>query len=540
MYSNQLFQPTSMEKCLLCDSQKLITSKVFKVYIPRLMPKISFSTPVVVNKPVSKSLLNNEVSDVKSEIETANHLVCKTMTDYRSWHFGQIYKMTHSDSQTETEVVPEGAPGGSPFGPVNHDGEHMTGRVIVEERDNEDLVVSKGYKDPLAINGVSRPLSWSNSVKKQKHDHLKDSRGDGHPPQPHKPHVHPIKKPFQFFNVKYEELNNINIKFGKEMVGTFISGDLNDFRILHIPDVIPQEHDYSGSSPKDIVYEEIEVEQDQGYPEQGSGQSEDVDFSGGIPEDSHYTDFSIDSKPKDNPYSRTKEEQYDTTDPDYVKKDPGDPEPQTVEEDNIDEEERELTEDKAYQTDGEINVVAIDPGHGGSTIGASANGLNEQDVVLDIGIKLKSELESRGYKVVMSRTTNVNVSFERRVRVGYNNGADIFVSLHNNAASSTSAKGTETLYNPESKYSKQLAGYVQNQFINNLPYPMNENRGLKARTGLAVLNWAKGLGDIPAILTETGFISNPDTNQLLRKDEIRETIAKSIADGIDGYKQSVS
>ena len=540
MYSNQLFQPTSMEKCLLCDNNKLITSKVFKVYIPRLMPKITFSVANESKDDVPKKLLQNDVSDVKAKINTANHLTCKTMTDYRSWHFGQIYKMTKSDSQTETEVVEEGAPGGDAFGTVNHNNDHITGEVVVEKRDNDDLVVTKGYKDPFEINGQSRPLSWSNSAKKQKHDHLKDSRGDGHPPQPHVPHVHPIKKPFQFINVKYEELNNINIQFGKEMVGTFISGDLNDFRILHIPDVIPQEHDYSGQSPEEIEYEEVTVEKDKGYPEQGSTQTEDFEFSGGIPEDSHYTDFSIDTKPKDNPYSRTKEEQYDTTDPDYTKKDPGDPEPQTVEEDNIDEGERELTEDKAYQTDGEINVVAIDPGHGGTTIGASANGLNEQDVVLDIGIKLKSELESRGYKVVMSRTTNVKVPFERRVRVGYNNGADIFVSLHNNAASSSSAKGTETLYNPESKYSKQLASYVQNQFINNLPYPMNENRGLKTRTDLAVLNWAKGLGDIPAILTETGFISNPDTNQLLRKDEIRETIAKSIADGIDGYKQSVS
>lgn len=226
MFNNKQYEVTSMEKCVLLDAKKHITSKEFNIRIPRLMPKLPFTPPTSWTETTGKSNLLNKV-EINSTVKMSNYLNSKSMTDYRSWIFGQIYKMSHSEGVTDTEIVPE-------------DGSFTVSPAPT--RTYPEILY------PLKLNGIEpRPASWNFISMDLTHDHLYTGHVGTpqirHLPAPHSKHAHPITKPFQFFNVKYEELNNREIKFGKEMVGCFISGDLNDFRINHIPDVIPMEGD---------------------------------------------------------------------------------------------------------------------------------------------------------------------------------------------------------------------------------------------------------------------------------------------------------
>jgi hypothetical protein len=252
MFNNEYFEPTSIEKCILLTPRAHITSKEFEISIPRLMPKLEKLPPITKNEPTNESSHVLNKTSMAKNVSTANFLKAKAMTDYRSWMFGQIYKMTHSHCITETEVVPVGGSYAKP--PFKERVDEMETSEVTSPsptiKTSPPAIRNAVVKDlpdfvfkPFEQNGVSRPINFPFSSMDLKHDHLVDSRGDGHPPQPHRKHVHPIIKPFQFFNVKYEGLNDRVIKYGHEMIGCFVSGDLNDFRIMHIPDIIPMKGD---------------------------------------------------------------------------------------------------------------------------------------------------------------------------------------------------------------------------------------------------------------------------------------------------------
>lgn len=226
MFNNNDFNVTNIEKCNLVSPQSHITEKNFKVRIPRLMPKIEMAPPVEKEISTGKNLIKNKVN-VKEKIESTNYIEAKSMTDYRSWMFGQIYKMSHSLGVTETEITPIS-------------GNHQTN--IFEERVDKNDEPDFIFK-PYEKYKIKRPISFNAASTFLKHNHLIHSTEGPHGELPHESHAHDINKPFQFFNVKFEELNNRVIKFGKELIGVFISGDLNDFRIIHIPEMIPQKGD---------------------------------------------------------------------------------------------------------------------------------------------------------------------------------------------------------------------------------------------------------------------------------------------------------
>ena len=172
--------------------------------------------------------------------------------------------------------------------------------------------------------------------------------------------------------------------------------------------------------------------------------------------------------------------------------------------------------------------IAIDPGHGGTDPGAvGPTGLKEKDVNLQIALKLKAKLEAQGHTVVMTRDKDETVSLENRVNKANNANADIFVSIHCNAAENPDAKGTETYHYPESSKGKKLATEVQKKLVKALE---TTDRGVKEGT-YYVLKHTK----MPAILTEVAFISNPSEEEMLKKDETREKAAQAIKEGIDTY-----
>ncbi|GEM_PF-1375038 len=186
---------------------------------------------------------------------------------------------------------------------------------------------------------------------------------------------------------------------------------------------------------------------------------------------------------------------------------------------------------------GASKIIAIDPGHGGSDPGALGPNLTrEKDITLKVGLKVRDLLQSYGYSVVMTRTGDYRLSEDlstdllKRAQVANDNNADLFVSIHNNSASSPAATGTETfVHNSQTSSSDayKLASNIQNKLIGALALP---NRGVKY-ADFSVLRNTK----MPAVLTELAFINNPKEEALLITDEFQNKAAKAIVDGILGY-----
>lgn len=155
-------------------------------------------------------------------------------------------------------------------------------------------------------------------------------------------------------------------------------------------------------------------------------------------------------------------------------------------------------------------IVVIDIGHGGSDAGAVGNGLKEKDINYNQGMALFKLLEADpNIKVYMTREQDVYPTLQFRSQLANDIQADLFVSLHNNSAASH-VVGTETLYFPSTtdQTSKNIANLVQNKIIQ---YCGTVNRGIKARSDLYVLKTT----NMPAILIETGFISNATEAHLI-------------------------
>lgn len=172
--------------------------------------------------------------------------------------------------------------------------------------------------------------------------------------------------------------------------------------------------------------------------------------------------------------------------------------------------------------------IAIDPGHGGRDPGADGpSGLLEKDITLKVGLKVRALLESYGYTVVMTRTTDTYVSLQERCDIANNSGADLFVSIHNNSFSDPSANGTETFSYYSHDAGGQVARSIQSELVSALGL---RNRGTKTSDFYVLRNT-----NMPAALTELAFISNPREEALLNTDDFQNKAAKAIVDGILGY-----
>lgn len=187
-------------------------------------------------------------------------------------------------------------------------------------------------------------------------------------------------------------------------------------------------------------------------------------------------------------------------------------------------------------------TIIIDPGHGGYDVGAQGKrGLNEKDINLDISKRVRTKLLENGINVVMTRSRDVFVTLWERANMTRQYKADLFVSIHSNAARSKSINGTEIFFfgTPNSKlngsnYKKNLtksfkfAYQVKNHLKSELK---NNTRGVKNARYFVLRN-----AMIPAVLIEVGFISNPwEENKLIRS-SYREQIAKAIAQSILDYQ----
>jgi N-acetylmuramoyl-L-alanine amidase len=204
-------------------------------------------------------------------------------------------------------------------------------------------------------------------------------------------------------------------------------------------------------------------------------------------------------------------------------------------------------------------VVVIDPGHdlransdtepigpgsstrkikdGGGTSGV-VSGLREAELNLRVGLRLRDLLRRAGVPVVMTRTRTVGTSMGNiaRARIANRAGAALFLRIHADGAADPSARGTHTLYPAlrrgwtDDVYadSKRAARVVQAEVRAALGFP---DRGLQERSDFTGFNWA----DVPVILVELGFMTNPTEDRLLATTAYQRRAATGLCRGTMRY-----
>jgi N-acetylmuramoyl-L-alanine amidase len=170
-------------------------------------------------------------------------------------------------------------------------------------------------------------------------------------------------------------------------------------------------------------------------------------------------------------------------------------------------------------------TICVDAGHGGKDPGAvAADGTYEKTVNLDIALQLRDLLRQAGVRVVMTRDSDYFVPLDERAEIANRAGADLFVSIHNNAVGDASrrnmVRGTQTYYNEYQKFGNtvqfELAGLLR-----------IGDSGTYSR-GFAVLRRTA----MPAVLVEVGFLTNPHDLALLRDATFRANAARGIFNGV--------
>jgi len=177
---------------------------------------------------------------------------------------------------------------------------------------------------------------------------------------------------------------------------------------------------------------------------------------------------------------------------------------------------------------------AVDAGHGGRNRGAiGATGLLEKDVTLKIAKDLKRALEAKGAKVILTRKSDGYSLNSERLKTVLNSDADILISIHANSAGMSAnpvrAAGTSTYY-------KHICFRPLSQFI----YKRMLRLKLKPFGNIGSFNFTLNSStEIPNVLVETAFISNPSDEMKLMSRRFRKAIARQIVHGVEDFLRSV-
>jgi N-acetylmuramoyl-L-alanine amidase len=204
-------------------------------------------------------------------------------------------------------------------------------------------------------------------------------------------------------------------------------------------------------------------------------------------------------------------------------------------------------------------VVVVDPGHdrlanaetepigpgsttrkikdGGGTAGV-ATGIREADLVLDVSLRLARLLRAAGVDVVLTRTRTAGRSMGNiaRARIANDAGAGLFLRVHADGHPSSAVRGTHTLVpalragwtDDVRAGSRRAAAAVQRELVRALGFP---DRGIQERSDFTGFNWA----DVPAILVELGFMTNPVEDRLLSRPATRQRAAVGLCRGTLAY-----
>jgi N-acetylmuramoyl-L-alanine amidase len=223
-----------------------------------------------------------------------------------------------------------------------------------------------------------------------------------------------------------------------------------------------------------------------------------------------------------------------------------------------------------------INRIVIDAGHGGHDTGTiGPHGLMEKDLCLDVALRLGKLIEQKlpGAEVIYTRKDDTFIPLEERTQIANDAKADLFISIHANSSHDPSARGIETYYlnfatsaeamdvatrenansqeslhdlqdliqkiarNEKIEESKELAGDIQGTLTERLQVVSRseKNRGVKKAPFIVLIG-----ANMPSVLTEISFVSNPNDERLLRKTDQRQRIADGLYRGISTYLDNLN
>jgi N-acetylmuramoyl-L-alanine amidase len=220
-----------------------------------------------------------------------------------------------------------------------------------------------------------------------------------------------------------------------------------------------------------------------------------------------------------------------------------------------------------------VSRIVIDPGHGGRDPGARAHGISEAELVLDVSLRLeKLLLKEPGVDVVLTRRTDVYVPLQERTAIANRENADLFLSIHANAARNPQARGIETYYlsfasNPEAEAvaarenaasegamhnlpdivkaialnnkldeSRDLAAIVQESLVTRLRRVNQDVRNLGVKKAPFVVLIGAGM---PSVLAEISFLTNRQEAALLKTPAYRQHIAEALHQAVMRYRQTL-
>ena len=175
--------------------------------------------------------------------------------------------------------------------------------------------------------------------------------------------------------------------------------------------------------------------------------------------------------------------------------------------------------------------ICIDAGHGGHDPGAVNGSIYEKNIALSIALLLDEKLRKQGFNTVLTRDNDEFVELTDRCKIANKNKCDLFISIHLNAGNSA-ASGIETLIYKNSRVNSAVAECIQTRLINSTGAV---DRGIKERPDLCVLRETS----MPAVLIETGFISNAAELKRLSNAAYQNKMATLIAKSLCTYYGTV-
>ncbi len=234
----------------------------------------------------------------------------------------------------------------------------------------------------------------------------------------------------------------------------------------------------------------------------------------------------------------------------------------------------------ADKDDKHINIVVIDPGHGGKDFGASVGNAREKDIVLDVALRLGESIKASypEIKVIYTRSKDVFIPLYDRANIANKNKADVFISIHVNGTENSTAQGTETFvlgehrskanfevekkensvilleddytttyegYDPNSPESNIMFLAIQSEYLEQSIMLASEvqeqfrmakrgDRSVK-QAGFIVLHQTT----MPSVLIELGFISHPTERNFLMSEQGKSTLSNSIFYAFKDYKRKI-
>jgi N-acetylmuramoyl-L-alanine amidase len=221
-----------------------------------------------------------------------------------------------------------------------------------------------------------------------------------------------------------------------------------------------------------------------------------------------------------------------------------------------------------------VGRIVIDPGHGGHDTGTvGPSGLQEKDLVLDIALKLKTLVEEKlGSEALLTRADDTFIPLEERTAMANHSQADLFLSIHANSSHSRRVSGVETFFldfassseaeeiaarenssaqktifelqdlvqkialKEKIDESRELAQIVQKSVTSQLQktHSQTRDRGVKQAPFIVLIG-----ANMPSILSEVSFVSNPSDEKLLKSSSYRQKLAEALCRGIEAYAEAL-